>query len=161
MPVRLSRRIAAARAAARPSAVERYRQRISGPLLDRIDLHVEVPALSEEDFARAAPGEASGPVRERVARARLGQLERQGAVNARLLGVEIAQRARPDAKALRVLRDAASRMALSARAHDRVLKVARTIADLDGAARVGERHVAEALRYRDLPLADGPDAPMT
>ncbi len=141
--------------------VGRYRQRISGPLLDRIDLHVEVPALSEEDFARAAPGESSGPVRERVARTCARQLERQGVVNARLLGVEIAQRARPDAKALRMLRDAASRMALSARAHDRVLKVARTVADLESAARVGERHVAEALRYRDLPLADRPGAPMT
>jgi magnesium chelatase family protein len=111
---------------------------------------VEVPALSEEDFARAAPGESSGPVRERVARTCTRQLERQGALNARLLGVEIAQRARPDAKALRLLREAASRMALSARAHDRVLKVARTIADLEAAARVGERHVAEALRYRGI-----------
>jgi magnesium chelatase family protein len=120
-----------------------------------------VPALSEEDFARAAPGEASAPVRERVALARTRQLERQGAVNARLLGVEIAQRTRPDARALRVLRDAAARMALSARAHDRVLKIARTIADLDLAARVGERHIAEALRYRDLPLADGLAPPMT
>jgi magnesium chelatase family protein len=144
-----------------PFDVARYRRRISGPLLDRIDLHVEVPALSEEDFARAASGEASEPVRQRVVRARERQLERQAAVNARLLGVEIAQRARLDAKALRVLRDAASRMALSARAHDRVLKVARTVADLEAAARVGERHVAEALRYRDLPLADGPTAPMT
>jgi magnesium chelatase family protein len=144
-----------------PAVVALYRRRISGPLLDRIDLHVEVPALSEEDFARTSPGEASEPVRRRVSQARARQVERQGVANARLLGVEIAQRARPDAKALRMLRDAASRMALSARAHDRVLKVARTIADLDDGARVGERHVAEALRYRDLPPADRPRAPMT
>ena len=131
-----------------PDVVARYRSRISGPLLDRIDLHVDVPALEPDELAGASKCEASSAVRERVARARTRQLERQGVANARLAGAEIEARARPDARATRILRHATARLALSARAHHRVLKVARTVADLEGAACVDETHVAEALRYR-------------
>jgi magnesium chelatase family protein len=131
-----------------PDMVARYRSRISGPLLDRIDLHVEVPALKPGELTGASRSEGSSAVRERVARARTRQLERQGMANARLAGGDIEARARPDVDAARMLRDATSSLALSARAHHRVLKVARTVADLEECARVGEQHVAEALRYR-------------
>jgi magnesium chelatase family protein len=131
-----------------PDMIARYRSRISGPLLDRIDLHVEVPALAAGDLEGASPGERSSNVRERVTRARNRALARQGAPNARLSGGEIQARARPDPESMRLLHDATSRMSLSARAHHRVLKVARTVADLDASARVRSIHLAEALRYR-------------
>ena len=131
-----------------PDAIARYRSRISGPLLDRIDLHVDVPALGAEELSSAAAGEASRGVRERVARARARQLERQGTCNARLAGRTAEKHVRIDARATDFMRRASAAMALSARSHHRVLKVARTIADLEGCARVGEAHVAEALRYR-------------
>ena len=137
-----------ARCRCTPQAVARYRERISGPLLDRIDLHVEVAALPASDLTSPSRGEASGAVRERVLRARMRQLERQGVANARLAGRAAELHARADARANDFLRRASASMALSARSHHRVLKVARTIADLDGCARVGEAHVAEALRYR-------------
>jgi len=131
-----------------PERIARYRGRLSGPLLDRIDLHVEVPALHEDDLDRAGDGEDSAAVRARVARAREVQLERQGRPNARLAGGEIERQCHCEPAAQQVLRSAAARLALSARAFHRVLKVARTIADLDGAARLREAHVAEALQYR-------------
>jgi magnesium chelatase family protein len=129
-------------------AIARYRSRISGPLLDRIDMHVDVPALPDEDFESATPGEASSVVRERVIRARQCQLERQGAANARIASGEVEERARIDVQARLLLRHAASRLGLSARAHHRVLRVARTLADLDGSARVNGDHMGEALHYR-------------
>jgi len=131
-----------------PDAVARYRARISGPLLDRIDLHVDVPALREQDFLSAARSEPSAGVRERVVRAHGVQLRRQGIGNARLPGPEIEERANADAQARRLLRDAIARLHLSARAHHRVLKVARTIADLAQSAPVRVEHIAESLRYR-------------
>jgi magnesium chelatase family protein len=131
-----------------PAHIARYRDRISGPLLDRIDLLVEVPAVSHAELDSAARGETSEKVRERVHRARDVQLARQGCPNGQLCGREAEERAGPSAAGRRLLREAASRLQLSARAHHRVLKVARTIADLEGAARVGDEHVAEALRYR-------------
>ena len=130
------------------SVVANYRRRISGPLLDRIDLHVDVPALRDEDFASAPRGEPSSAVRERVSRARSRQLARQGVPNARIPSGEVEERSRPDTAARRVLRHAATELGLSARAHHRVLKVARTLADLEGRERVGEAHMSEALRYR-------------
>ncbi|HET9650806.1 MAG TPA: YifB family Mg chelatase-like AAA ATPase [Usitatibacter sp.] len=131
-----------------PEAVARYRARISGPLLDRIDLHVEVPALAAGEMLDGARGESSKAVRERVVRARARQVGRQGVANAQLAGSTTEHHARIDTKTDAFLRRASASMALSARSHHRVLKVARTIADLDGCARVAEAHVAEALRYR-------------
>jgi magnesium chelatase family protein len=130
--------------------IANYRRRISGPLLDRIDLHVDVPALKDEDFAAAKRGEPSSAVRERVARCRARQIERQGVPNASIASGEVDERARPDARARLVLRNAATRLGLSARAHHRVLKVARTLADLEECEAVGEKHMAEALRYRGI-----------
>ena len=133
-----------------PDQILRYRNRISGPLLDRIDLHVEMPALAHADLVEAPPGEPSKAVRERVARAREIQLRRQGAPNAQLAGREIEGRAQADAEGRRLLREAISRLGLSARAHHRVLKLARTIADLEQSVAVLPRHLGEALRYRGV-----------
>jgi magnesium chelatase family protein len=135
-----------------PDIVARYRARISGPLLDRIDLRVEVPSVGADELARTNPGEPSNIVRERVQCARERQLARQGKSNARLEGHEVEARVRPDAKARRLLREASAAMALSARAHHRVLRVARSLADLEGCETVGEAAIAEALRYRELQL---------
>jgi magnesium chelatase family protein len=131
-----------------PDIIVRYRSRISGPLLDRIDLQVEVPALALDDLARGPPGESSAAVRERVVRARSLQLARQGVANERLEGTRLEATCRPEPKARRLLETAASQLVMSARAYFRVLRVARTIADLVGAEAVGESHMGEALRYR-------------
>ena len=131
-----------------PDQVARYRRRISGPLLDRIDLQVEVPAVPQEDLARGVDGEASAVVRERVRVARARQLERQGRSNAALPAREMDRHCTPDAAGATLLKQAISRLGLSARAYHRVLKVARTIADLAGAAKVASAHVAEAVQYR-------------
>jgi magnesium chelatase family protein len=133
--------------------VARYRRRISGPLLDRIDLHVDVPPLPEEDLARAAPGEDSAAVRQRVERARGRALERQGVANAMLPAGQLFDHACMDGDARALLRHAGTRLGLSARAHDRVVKVARTIADLEGSRGVAGTHVAEALRFRGFDRA--------
>lgn len=126
----------------------RYRGRISGPLLDRIDLHVEVPALVRGDLDNAPPGESSRIVRERVVRARESQLDLQGVPNAQLAGHEIDKcfEARPEAR--RLPRDAIARLGLSSRAHHRVLEVAQTVADLQQSLDLRTEHVAEALQYR-------------
>ena len=131
-----------------PDMVARYRSRLSGPFLDRIDLHIDVPAVAPELLASASHAEGSAPVRARVARARAVQIQRQGHPNARLPAGEVVARAKATPAARAVLRAAMAQLLLSARAHDRMLRVARTIADLDGADAVGEPHVAEALRYR-------------
>jgi magnesium chelatase family protein len=131
-----------------PDMVARYRSRISGPLLDRIDLQVEVPALPSHDLAASAAGEPSASVRERVAQARELQVRRQGMPNARLDGSGAEHAAHLDREARALLDEAAARLMLSARAHFRVLKVARTVADLEGSRAVSAHHLAEALRYR-------------
>jgi len=131
-----------------PDQVARYRRRISGPLLDRIDLQIEVPEVPEGDLTHGARGESSDAIRKRVAAARSRQLERQGRPNAVLSSREVDSHCAPDAQGATVLKQAISRLGLSARAYHRVLKVARTIADLAGVPRLAATHVAEAIQYR-------------
>lgn len=133
-----------------PDQVQRYRSRISGPLLDRIDLQVEVPAVPPEELARAVASESSGVVRARVAGARERQLERQDKANARLEPSEVDVHCAPDRPGAELLAHAIRRLGLSARGYHRILKVARTIADLAGDPRVTAHHIAEAIQYRRL-----------
>ncbi len=131
-----------------PDRIDRYRRRLSGPLLDRIDLHVEVPAVREADLLRHACGEASATVRGRVAHARARQFERQQCLNAHLGVDQLDQHARPDREGLQILRVSAAKLGWSARAFHRVLRVARTIADLAGEECIRSDHVREAVQYR-------------
>jgi magnesium chelatase family protein len=134
-----------------------YQGRLSGPLLDRIDLHIEVPAVTAADLILPAPAEGSREVSARVARARDLQAARYAAMglenvrtNAQANGPALEEVVRTDASGLALLRDAADSMRLSARGYHRVLRVARTLADLDAAESVGRVHLAEALSYRAL-----------
>jgi magnesium chelatase family protein len=131
----------------------RYRRRVSGPLLDRIDLHVDVPAVAPALLGTGGGGAATAEVRGRVLRARAAQAERGPAVNARLRGALLRRACAPDDAGRRLLQTAVERLGLSARAHDKVLKVARTIADLEGEDAVRASHVAEAIQYRALDRA--------
>ena len=133
-----------------PDQVARYRRRISGPLLDRIDIHIEVPAVPPEEIASRAQGEPSARVRTRVSAARERQLARQGKPNALLSSRELGQHAALDAPGGQLLKQAISRLGLSARGYHRILKLARSVADLAGEARVLTAHVAEAIQYRRL-----------
>ncbi len=136
-----------------PDQVARYRGRISGPLLDRIDLQVEVPAVPQEELAHKAQGESSAVIRERVATARTLQLARQGRPNFALSSREVDRYCAPDARGATVLKRAIARLGLSARAYHRILKVARTIADLAGEKALAAAHVAEAIQYRHFERA--------
>jgi magnesium chelatase family protein len=131
-----------------PDQIARYRARISGPLLDRIDLQLEVPAVPPEDLTRGIEGESSATIRNRVTQARARQLARQEKPNARLVAREIDAHCAPDADAAALLSKAITRLGLSARGYHRTLMVARTIADLAGADRISATHVAEAVQYR-------------
>jgi len=133
-----------------PDAVLRYQARISGPLLDRIDLQVEVPAVAAEQIAAAPDGESSAVVRERVVAARAIALERQGTSNARLAGDALDAHCRLGGDSSRFLQAATTRLGWSARSFHRVLRVARTIADLGGAGDIGTGHLAEAIQYRRI-----------
>jgi magnesium chelatase family protein len=135
-----------------PAQIARYRGRVSGPLRDRIDLIVEVPAVPIAAIADAPPGEPSSVVRQRVIAARRLQQTRYGSdgprMNADLRGATLEKHCAPDGRSRTLLLNAAKQLGLSARGYDRVLKVARTIADLGASERVEREHVAEALQYR-------------
>ncbi len=129
--------------------IQRYLGKVSGPLLDRIDLHIEVPAVAYQELRGSQQGQRSSEMRERVETARRIQSER-GFYNAHVPARELRKLCALDDAGERTLEMAVRRMGLSARAHDRLLKVGRTIADLDGAANVSAKHLAEAVQYRSL-----------
>jgi magnesium chelatase family protein len=137
-----------ARCRCTPDQIAKYRAKLSGPFLDRIDLMIEVPAVPEADLSTRSAGEPSNVVRERVRRARSLQVDRQGKSNARLDPAEIDRHCLPDPAGAQLLKQAMTRLDLSARAYHRILKVARTVADLAGIADIGGPHVAEAIHYR-------------
>jgi magnesium chelatase family protein len=132
------------------TSIAKYRAKLSGPLLDRIDMHVEVPAVAYRELAQSGSGEPSNVVRARVEQARGRQRERSPRPNARITAAELAAAGALDGDGHQLLGRAVDRLALSARAIDRVRRVARTIADLDGSEAVGAPHLAEALQYRLL-----------
>jgi len=131
-----------------PEQVARYQSKLSGPLIDRIDLHVEVPALPPHELLAAPPGEATQAIRERSTAARQRAMERQGKANQALEGLEIDEHLLLQGAAASFLNTAAARLGWSARSMHRALKVARTIADLAGATHTEVGHVAEAVQYR-------------
>lgn len=142
-----------------PGQIHRYLHKISGPLLDRIDLQIEITPLSFDELSRTAPGENSATIRERVMRARQIQEQRyagcQGVhCNAQMNSRMLRQYAALDEQSTEMLRSAMTRLQLSARAYDRILKVARTIADLEGCENVLTHHLAEAIGYRNLDRDD-------
>jgi magnesium chelatase family protein len=130
-----------------PGQIARYRARLSGPLLDRIDLMIEVPAVPFADLATSTASESSAEVRARVVRAHERQMSRQGVANARLEAGRVESLCAPDAAGAALLATAMERLKLSARAYHRVLRVARTLADLGGAERPGTVQMAEAIQY--------------
>ena len=135
-----------------PEQVSRYRHRISGPLMDRIDIQIEVPAVAESEITGKQAGESSAQVRDRTARAREVQVARQGKPNARLSVKETEQYCATDADGEKLVRSALTRLGLSARAYHRVLRLARTIADLAGSETVTAQHLGEAIQYRRLSI---------
>lgn len=135
--------------------IQRYRNRVSGPLLDRIDIHVEVPAVAYRELSSLERGEPSAAIRERILRARAVQRQRYAAqegvhCNANMRARDVHAHCRLDESAAAHLKMAMQSLHLSARAYDRILKVARTIADLAGADAIGFEHVAEAIQFRTL-----------
>lgn len=135
-----------------PNAISRYLSKLSGPLLDRIDMHAEVPRLPYEDMSRASGAEPSRAVRARVEAARQRQRERLGAngCNAAMATRSLRELCRLDDACRNLLAAAVARLHLSARAHDRILRVARTIADLEASDSIAPTHLAEAIGYRSL-----------
>ena len=142
-----------------PGQIQRYMNKISGPLLDRIDIQVEITPVPFKDISQAAQGEPSAVIRERVIKARQMQEQRFKDVkgvysNAQMSERMIHQFAEPDAEGIELLRSAMERLSLSARAYNRILKVARTIADLEESDVVKQQHLAEAISYRNLDRGD-------
>lgn len=137
-----------------PHQVQRYRSRISGPLLDRIDLHVEVPRVKFDTLSSKEATESSSDIRERVNQARQLQMDRFGTsqtlCNSAMIPSQIRKYCELDKTSRELLRQSFDRLGLSARAHDRILKVARTISDLAGEEKIQFAHVAEAIQYRTL-----------
>ncbi len=145
-----------------PGQIQRYMNKISGPLLDRIDIQVEITPVPFKDISKAQPGEPSSAIRERVIRARHHQEERFKDIrgvysNAQMTERMIHQFAEPDEAGINLLRMAMERLSLSARAYNRILKVARTIADLEDSPTVQSNHLAEAISYRNLDRGDWAD----
>jgi magnesium chelatase family protein len=140
-----------------PHQVQRYRGRISGPILDRIDLHIEVPAVRYEDLHSTAPAESSASIRGRIMAARERQLARfaRDAIycNAHMKPKHLKKYCQSDAAGQKLLGEAMQRLGLSARAYHRILKVARTIADLDHKESIASHHLLEAIQYRSLDRA--------
>jgi magnesium chelatase family protein len=134
--------------------IEKYMGRVSGPLLDRIDMHIEVPAVPFQDLAATADGTASTTMRGQVQRAREVQRQRFGLgssrMNGRMTSRQLRKNCALDADSQELLKSAMESLGLSARAHDRILRVARTIADLDGSTQIGASHVSEAIGFRTL-----------
>ena len=142
-----------------PGQIQKYMNKISGPLLDRIDIHCEITPVPFKDISKAQPGEPSAAIRERVIKARDIQTARykdfKGVhCNAQMTERMIHQFAEPDEASIALLRTAMEKFSLSARAYNRILKVARTIADLDGSERVEVQHISEAIGYRNLDRGD-------
>lgn len=142
-----------------PGQIQRYMSKVSGPLMDRIDLQIEIQAVPFKDISKAQPGEPSAAIRERVIAARKMQEERFKDIkgihcNAQMTESMIHQFAEPDEEGVQMLRIAMERLSLSARAYNRILKVARTIADLAGSEAVKVEHLAEAISYRNLDRSD-------
>ncbi|AOS96558.1 Competence protein ComM [Microbulbifer aggregans] len=133
-----------------PDQIDRYRNKLSGPLLDRIDMQVEVASMNAAELQEAPAGESSETVRARVLAARERQLTRQGVVNAQLAGSALEQHCALGKSEAAMLRNSVTQLGLSARSYHRVLRVARTLADLAGIANIGTAQVAEALAYRNL-----------
>jgi magnesium chelatase family protein len=129
--------------------IQRYKERISGPLLDRIDLRITVPRLPAEDLIRVPVSEPTAVVRERVYAARQRAIARQGVANAQLAGQALRQHARLSAASEGFMKLVVKQLALSGRGFDRLLRVARTIADLAGEEEISEAHLAEAVSYRE------------
>lgn len=137
-----------------PAMVQRYRNKLSGPLLDRIDLHVDVPRVPHKDLAGPCPGEKSAAIRDRVQQARQIQRERLGRyglhTNAQMQGRHIGRFCQLDSAGEQLLEQVTGRLGLSARSYTRVLKLARTIADLAGEEKISRQHLSEAIQYRGL-----------
>ena len=142
-----------------PPEIRRYLDRVSGPLLDRIDLQIEVDSVPVNEINDAVPSESSAQVAERVRKAREIQLERYRGTgrhcNAQLTNTEVSRYCTPDAEGLRLLNMAVDSMHLSMRAYQRILKVSRTIADLAGEENIAEEHIAEAIQYRTHDFREG------
>jgi magnesium chelatase family protein len=133
--------------------VEKYVGRVSGPLLDRIDLHIEVPAVPFQELSATADGTASAAMRARVDEARAVQRRRFGdgvRLNSRMTSRQMRKFCMLDSEGKGLLQTAMDDLGLSARAHDRILRVSRTIADLEGSETIRENHVSEAIGYRSL-----------
>jgi magnesium chelatase family protein len=137
-----------------PHQIQSYRSRVSGPLMDRIDIHIEVPAIKFNEISSDLAGESSSSIRERVTRARSVQQERFRSdgiyANAHMKPRHIRKYCKIDADSQRLMESAMNRLGLSARAYNRILKVSRTIADIEGSEKIESHHISEAIQYRSL-----------
>jgi len=137
-----------------PPMIQRYLSRLSGPLTDRIDMHIQVPAVKYKDLAHDGLSEPSSAIRERIMRARLIQFRRLEPFhiycNAQMTPKTLRRFCKPDAASEKIIENAITKLGLSARAYDRILRVSRTIADLEGNDAIKATHVAEAIQYRSL-----------